>query len=156
MEILQLSYRDGQTTIVWRQENTSGGLEEHYLVSSDIPRPEMIAALQGLTPHLISYCGLSPEDARGTMVHKMVLSYDKVGVPSVKLDALHAVQRQGKCITIRTNKLAKEGVPGWTDEFTHAIDNAIKEAEHFIKGDRAQMKIDFGIEGGDGDAGHPD
>ena len=23
MEILQLSYRDGQTTIVWRQENTT-------------------------------------------------------------------------------------------------------------------------------------
>lgn len=150
IQIQKVSHKKGRTSVRWLVTDESGRADEFSLASNDLPRPELVLALEDLREHVIEICELG-SGLELERVEVTGASYsdaqDIMGACITCLVSLETSQAP-LCLTTphKPSVPYSEGDPGaeeycLTSEAIAALDRLAREARLYVGGNRAQMRV---------------
>lgn len=142
---IKYSAKESKTTLSWR-ETTKNGFDEHSLVCCDLPRPELVEALDKLRTHVAEILELPAQYLADASVTSVSLSYSgDDGVMGATITTLKPLANSNAPFVLNTPHKTAEPISAGGDpsiclsfEAVAAIKVLCAEADLYVNGDRAQ------------------
>ena len=136
--LLKFSYapKDHDVTVRYEQDTPDGRIETITIESAEEPAPELVAALQGMAPHVCALCEFPPEWADEITVRGVTIKPGEAD--GLTITATRALVRIQTPLVVNTP---------FTTEFGTKCAKALEELEAralgYADGERAQLMLDL-------------
>ncbi len=135
-----LLHGDGDIEIHLQMQAVSGGVDTTALRSPDQPNPELQSAMQGLAAHVVKLLEMPSTYVQDMTVTTLSITYEE-GIPFVTF-AVEKLVLGLKVFKFKTPQFSPSG------EVQKAVDRVCDAAMAYLQGDRLQMDLFDGNEGG--------
>ncbi len=135
MKITKVKY-DETIFVEYELDRPGGGVDTFSIDSPEAPRPELAAALQNLTPYVLTLCELPEAWGDNLVVHGLRCIYSDAGT-GVAIQTSRPLPGLKKPLGLNTPVVFLDG----RTNLAEAVDAVCTEAQAYVKGQRAQQEL---------------
>ncbi len=149
MRYRKIAIKKENVDLEYEDSNAAGTFDVMSLKAKDEPAPEFHQAMEAFKPIFIRLCELNESDKAKIIITGVHLSYhgdnNRMGIVisgyKKLVNYVGIVTMNSPCMLEREDKAnPKKDIP---DDLTECFDELWKQADKFLKGYRAQTKIEF-------------